>query len=172
MNLSKTRNAIQGFFCVVVFIALLGLADKVEATPLDTEQHCLAANIYFEAGNQKSPGKFAVGLVTRNRVIDTRWKANNICDVIKQRSLVKGQWICQFSWFCDGLADVVPNTPEEQEAYNESYFVAAVIIDNWHNIYDFTEGANHYHHVTVDPWWVPAMTLLVQIQDHIFYKWV
>jgi len=48
-----------------------------------SEQKCLADNIYFEARNQVHRGMIAVGLVTRNRVLDNRFP-HSFCGVVKQ----------------------------------------------------------------------------------------
>ena len=49
----------------------------------ESEQKCLADNIYFEARNQPAKGMIGVALVTRNRVNDTRFP-HSYCEVIKQ----------------------------------------------------------------------------------------
>jgi spore germination cell wall hydrolase CwlJ-like protein len=39
------------------------------------------------------------------------------------------------------------------------------------NLDDFVEGATHYHAVYVLPEWAESKTPIVQIGEHIFYRW-
>ena len=85
---------------------------------------CLAENIYFEARAESDVGKAAVGNVTKNRVLDSRWPST-YCEVVHQGP-VRESWKtrgkdvaqedrvfwpikhrCQFSWYCDGKKDVI-----------------------------------------------------------------
>ena len=45
------------------------------------DAHCLAQNIYFEAGNQPLAGKIAVANVTLNRVEHDKFP-NNVCETL------------------------------------------------------------------------------------------
>ena len=94
---------------VILAIGLMASSTWVMAD----EVKCLAKNIYFEARNQSIQGMYAVADVTLNRVKDSRWPST-ICAVVKQRDQRRGKWICQFSWFCDGLSD----TPAQAAVYN------------------------------------------------------
>ena len=86
---------------------------------------CLAENIYFEARAESMEGKAGVANVTRNRVNDARWPST-YCEVVQQGP-VRESWKtkknpdladedrvyyprkhrCQFSWYCDGLRDII-----------------------------------------------------------------
>lgn len=139
---------------------------------------CLQQNIYFEAGNQSALGKRAVAWVTLNRVVDDRYP-DSICAVVKQGkqnpdgSMVRNA--CQFSWFCDGKADVVTtDNYQEQIEWNKSELIARSVLRQWileHT--DPTGGADHYHASYVSPAWSKAGIKTAQIDDHIFYqvKW-
>jgi spore germination cell wall hydrolase CwlJ-like protein len=35
---------------------------------------------------------------------------------------------------------------------------------------DITEGATHYHAISVTPYWADSLNETVRITDHIFYK--
>jgi spore germination cell wall hydrolase CwlJ-like protein len=37
--------------------------------------------------------------------------------------------------------------------------------------YDVTEGSTHYHATSVSPNWRVTKTRVVEIDDHIFYRW-
>jgi spore germination cell wall hydrolase CwlJ-like protein len=39
------------------------------------------------------------------------------------------------------------------------------------NLDDFVEGATHYHATYVQPEWADTKTKIVQIGEHIFYRW-
>ena len=137
-----------------------------------TEQECLALNVYHEARNQSSLGQMAVALVTLNRVEDARYPSN-ICSVVKQRGykdpldapIVIGR--CQWSWFCDGKSD----DPTDTRAYDTAMTNAAHAYHMYSMDYDVTEGSTHYHSREVDPNWVSDMTHVVDIDDHMFYRW-
>ena len=145
---------------VIVAIGLMVSSTWVMAD----EVKCLAENIYWEARNQSIQGMYAVADVTLNRVKDSRWPST-ICAVVKQRDQRRGKWICQFSWFCDGLSD----TPAQAAVYNLCYMIAYVrakdkdspVLDD--NVY-------WYHAKNVDPYWADAYSHEVTIGDHLFYS--
>jgi spore germination cell wall hydrolase CwlJ-like protein len=133
---------------------------------------CLAQNIYFEARNQSHIGMLAVGHVTLNRVEDSRYP-DNICGVVKQQRFHDSPGApiqignCQFSWYCDGKSD----TPRDQLAWEIAKRKAAHVYYLDHLGYDMTEGSTHYHATDASPNWVSSLTRIVQIDDHIFYRW-
>jgi spore germination cell wall hydrolase CwlJ-like protein len=72
---------------------------------------------------------------------------------------------CQFSWYCDGKSDSTPDT----EAYEKALMIAHGVY--YGNLDDFVEGATHYHATYVLPEWAESKTPIVQIGEHIFYRW-
>ena len=146
------RKVIAALICA--FIAVPAEANEVE---------CLAKNIYYEARNQNFLGMYAVAEVTLNRVNDRRWP-NDICSVVEQRKIVQNQWICQFSWFCDGKSD----DPEDSKTWLKCLTLARNILQGAYG--DITEGATHYHSVYVNPYWADSLNETVTINEHIFYK--
>lgn len=137
------------------FIAVPAEADEVE---------CLAKNIYYEARNQNFSGMYAVAEVTLNRVKDRRWP-NDICGVVKQRKIVQNQWICQFSWFCDGLSD----NPKDLYNWNVCYTIAHVVMSQgWQGT--VPRDTYWYHSNKVQPYWASAYTATAVIGDHTFYS--
>ena len=144
----------------------------------DTEVTCLADNIYFEARNQGTAGWQAVAAVTLNRVKDSRFP-NTVCEVVKQgptrESWKKnGTWYpvrhrCQFSWYCDGKADVVHK--KDFKIYDEIQNLSYVSLIPSVKLLDITDGATHYHADYVKPAWAKTKTKTVEIGDHIFYRW-
>jgi spore germination cell wall hydrolase CwlJ-like protein len=151
---------------------------------VDTVQvECLAQNIFFEARNQSDLGMAAVGVVTMNRVNDRRFP-NSVCEVVKQGPVVeswktKGQDVpedervfnpvrnkCQFSWYCDGKEDL----PIGGRAWETAISLAEQIYYKGEYV-GMLEGAEHYHADYVKPKWRLSLTKIVQIDDHIFYRW-
>ena len=70
---------------------------------------------------------------------------------------------CQFSWYCDGKKDI----PEDSKTWEECLIIAEKVL---YGMYDFTEGATHYHNDTVHPYWADHLAHVVTIDNHIFYK--
>lgn len=134
----------------------------------EAEMTCLAKNIYFEARNQSRHGKIAVGLVTLNRVADKRWPST-VCGVVYQAKKLNGKIIrnkCQFSWYCDGLADDI----RDWSAYHDSVAHAKEAIKYYNHNLDFTYSSTHYHTTNVNPWWNIHYKYVTTIDDHKFYK--
>ena len=142
----------------------------------DSEQKCIADNIYWEARNQSAKGMIAVALVTRNRVLDDRFP-HSYCEVIMQGP-TRPSWKdinidvpirhrCQFSWYCDGKSDVVPFY--DLDVYDFARTIAFKIYHG--HLDDFTDGATHYHADYVTPEWSASKSWTIKIDDHIFYRW-
>ena len=159
---------------------------------------CLAENIYFEARGESFKAKIAVANVTRNRVEDSRWPST-YCAVVQQGP-VRETWKtkkdpnladservyypkkhrCQFSWYCDGVKDVIwanmERTGETIEgnarAWRESVRIAiATLGQGDYIINDNTGGATHYYnHNLVDPHWSDNYKTTAVIGNHTFKK--
>ena len=135
------------------------------------EEYCLAQNIFFEAGIDNLAGMAAVANTVLNRVEHEDYP-NSICGVIHQGerdangNMVRNR--CQFSWYCDGKTDRVP----ESENWERSKRVAWDILHT--NEYrGLAEGATHYHATYVNPRWASHndMNEIGRIGEHIFYRW-
>ena len=126
---------------------------------LSTPLLCLAAAIYFEAGNQPVDGKYAVGQVILNRV-RSRHYPDTVCGVVKQRK--------QFSFYWDGKRETVKRNKLEQEQWEISSTVAYSLL--YAVVPDRTGGAIFYHSTAVHPRWAAAMTLTYKIDSHLFYR--
>ena len=131
---------------------------------------CLAMNVYHEARDQPLLGQVAVAQVVMNRVEDTRFPAS-VCEVVKQGQTyswnpdIPIKHRCHFSWYCDGKPDTIMN----QKAWQTAMFVAEQVYTNKFN--DLIEGATHYHAQYVMPEWATSKSFVIQINDHIFYRW-
>jgi len=139
---------------MMLFLSPLSLGNEVD---------CLAKNIYWEARNQSINGMYAVAKVTLNRVNDSRWPST-VCAVVKQRKQRAGSWICQFSWYCDGLSD----TPRHAASWNMAKLIATVTIEYGLEPH-FLNKTYWYHSNKVNPYWASAYNPTRVIGDHIFY---
>ena len=137
---------------------------------IQDELECLAKNIYFEARGESLTGKIAVANVTMNRVKHHKYPST-VCGVVTQAKWYvnwKGNRLpkrnqCQFSWFCDGKADI----PVDMRAYKDSVRVAEVV---YHGYRDITDGSLFYHNTKVEPYWVASMVRTKSIGAHVFYR--
>ena len=131
---------------------------------------CLALNVYHEARDQPFIGQVAVAQVVMNRVYDDRYP-DHPCEVVFQgptyswRPDFPVRHRCQFSWYCDGKSDKV----YDENAYKQALTIAHGVF--YDNLDDFVEGATHYHAVYVLPEWAESKTPVVQIGQHMFYRW-
>ena len=175
---------------------------ELDANGVAKSQHnevvCLAENIYFEARAESYSGKAAVGNVTRNRVLDTRWPGT-YCEVVQQGP-VRESWKtkqhkdladkdrvyypvkhrCKFSWFCDGHKDVIWANYEKTgqtikgnaRAWKESVELAIMIAGNTKlTVSDNTDGAVYYYaHNLVYPSWAKTKSYIGVLGNHTFMK--
>ena len=109
---------------------------------------CLALNVYYEARSQSIVEQIAVAQVVINRVNDDRYP-DTICEVVKQGEKNPDGTMkedrCQFSWYCDGATD----KPHNKKSWEIALSVARSVRDG--KTTDLTEGATHYHAISVNP---------------------
>jgi len=122
---------------------------------LDSELACLTRNIYHEARGEPIVGQVAVGIVTLQRMSSPHYP-NTICEVVYQPYA--------FSWTAK------PHPKEDPKVFYGQCLSAArqallakVMIPN-----EFQ--ADHYHNLSVHPYWANSKTLVAQIGNHKFYK--
>lgn len=129
-------------------------------TGSNSEVMCLAKNIYFEAGTQSDIGKRAVGLVTLNRVKSGKFK-NTLCGVISQKQ--------QFSWYNDSRSN---NPPMKSANWQKSLTIAKRLVNDSvdNRVNDFTKGSMYFHAIYVRPAWRKRMRIVIQIDQHKFYR--
>ncbi len=158
---------------------------------------CLAENIYFEARAESVSGKAAVANVTKNRVQDKRWP-DTYCAVVQQgpkreswktkqhanladadRVYYPRKHRCQFSWYCDGEADVIwanynngKLIEMNAKAWRDSMQVAIWTMGVGSiTIKDNTKGAVYYYaHNLVYPSWAETKQYLGVLGNHTFMK--
>lgn len=151
----------------VTSIAYAGM-HTIEKEKQAEDIECLALNIYFETRAVSLADALAVSDVVLNRVESVKYP-NTVCKVVKQGYKdSKGNMKrnkCQFSWYCDGKADV----PKDITAWDRSRKYARDIYV--HGFYrGITEGSTHYHATYVKPFWAPTMDRITRIGSHIFYR--
>lgn len=135
----------------------------------DRDFECLAHNVYFEARGESALGQRAVAWVTLNRMFSEQFP-DTICEVVKQAVVDSNgnprRHQCQFSWYCDGKADV----PQDQEAFAQAQAMAQEVLENYFDRPDPTEGSLYFHADFVNPSWRRSFNRVVQIDKHIFYN--
>lgn len=135
--------------------------DRLAQPGGEAERECLARAIYFEARGEPVDGRAAVAEVILNRVDSAHWPGT-VCGVVGQgASRSTG---CQFSYMCDGAADRV----KEDTAWKEAQALASVMLRGAPR--RLTDGATHYHALSVAPDWAAAMEMTVSIGEHLFYR--
>ncbi|MCY0154971.1 cell wall hydrolase [Hoeflea alexandrii] len=127
-----------------------------------TEQKCLATGIYFEARGEEVKGQAAVAQVILNRVRNPKYPGS-ICGVVFQNK----SWFnrCQFSFACDGIADLIVDRRAFRLAKDVAMAVSAGKI-----FLAEVASSTHYNATYVNPSWAPSMQRMTQIGSHIFYR--
>lgn len=126
-----------------------------------SEWECLTEALYFEARGENFDGISAVAEVIINRKNSPKFP-NSICSVISQG--VGGRPGCQFSYNCDGKAEVY----HEPKAYVRVAKMAKLKLDG--RLKKLTDGALFYHTKTVRPSWSRKFRQTVNVGGHLFYK--
>lgn len=127
-----------------------------------TEQKCLATGIYFEARGEEVKGQAAVAQVILNRVRNPSYPGS-ICGVVYQNE----NWFnrCQFSFACDGIADLIIDRRAFRLAKDVAMAVSAGKI-----FLAEVASSTHYNATYVNPSWARSMQRMTQIGSHIFYR--
>lgn len=172
-NRKITNKFLIGISVCLIAVNLLVPVAKAQANKnsnlaigghFSNEVQCLAENIYYEAASESFEGKLAVAQVTLNRVNSGKF-AKTVCGVVKQKDIINGVMVCQFSWFCGQVYDKVKNKYQWEESVlvAKKALTTEVAHDTLHR-----EKAMYYHANYVRPNWnLPKIT---QIGNHIFYK--
>jgi spore germination cell wall hydrolase CwlJ-like protein len=139
-------------------IAMYKETEKFASEKINSELHCLARAIYYEARGEPIQGKAAVAWVVLNRV--SAGFAPGICEVINQGS---NEGRCQFSFVCSKKLSPINNALFDicrQVAYD-------VLIRGMYA--GVVPGAINFHATHVSPEW-NNLKLIKQIGSHFFYK--
>ena len=133
---------------------------------IEQEIRCLAKNIFHEAGAEPYEGKVAVAMVTVNRAKSPAFKADTVCGVVKQKDVVRGKTVCQFSWYCTPKAKAV--VPINTKGYQDSLKAAKKVLLEGYEITRLKHAVN-FHTIHVSPNW-RGVVKIDRIGNHIFYK--
>lgn len=127
----------------------------------DEEWRCLTEALYFEARGESLEGQVAVAEVILNRRDSGLYPAS-VCGVVQQGTGERHR--CQFSYFCDGLADTI----RDDRSWEGLGRIARAMLDGAPR--DLTKGAMFYHTYAVDPHWNDAFYQTAEIGAHLFYR--
>jgi Cell Wall Hydrolase len=137
---------------------------RITGTPADIERatDCLAANIFYEAGNETLDGQMAVAQVVLNRARHPAFP-KTVCGVVFQGS--ERHTGCQFSFACDGSMRRQPSADRwaGYRALARSMLLGAV--------YAPVGLATHYHTDWVRPVWSATLDKLRAERTHLFFRW-
>ena len=129
---------------------------------LESEKHCLAQAIYFEARSEPEAGQAAVAQVILNRMTSGLYPTT-ICGVVFQnRRHYHG---CQFSFACEGKSLRI----HEGDSWAQATRIADDVLDGKTWLAD-VGAATHYHANYVRPRWSRTLTKTDVIGKHIFYR--
>lgn len=128
---------------------------------------CLARNVYYEARGESYEGQLAVAVVTLNRVENGLFP-NDICGVVNERKLARGEIVCQFSWRCEGHTNPKKRVSQKHESYKAA-FEAILEYDHLTKTL-LTEDTLFFHAKHVKPRWRRFKEKFAMIDNHIFYK--
>jgi len=130
---------------------------------VDAKQlHCMAKNIFYEAGGESIKGQAAVARVVLNRV--NHGFAKTPCGVIYQATIVEDKKICQFSWVCEDKGEPNKNSYQYKLAKQIAYEV--MVHDRYNDV--IPNSVLFFHNLTVSPLWPYAEA--ARIGNHIFYS--
>jgi spore germination cell wall hydrolase CwlJ-like protein len=181
-NILRIALFIFSFICLGLAVSGSPIKSQADTLPNKTESsapgeeqnsdsvECLAKNIYFESRGSNLADMAAVADVVLNRTKDRRYP-ETVCGVVYQARLAKdGSPLrnqCQFSWYCDGLAEKMHNQDKWELAQTIAY---QMLHESKYR--GISEGATHYHATYVKPYWTTdkGMTLVGRIGEHIFYR--
>ena len=151
---------------VVIVITAATSAQANEEITASTQRqlHCLAQNIYHEAGSESYNGKVAVAQVTINRANNGNFPST-ICGVVNQKTQVADKTICQFSWVCDPLAK---GRRIYSKAWKESQEIARKVLLDGLRLESLGSDALYFHNARVRPKW--GLERIDRIGGHTFYS--
>jgi spore germination cell wall hydrolase CwlJ-like protein len=134
----------------------------IEIDDFESERHCLATAVYFEARGESDEGQRAVAQVVLNRVLDSRYP-DTVCGVVFQNQNWRNR--CQFSFACDGR----PERISDKGSWATAVKIAEDALDG-----DYFDkgvgGATHYHATYVRPRWSRYLEKIERVGTHVFYQ--
>lgn len=141
---------------IAMSLTLFANPSQAYAPNIDAAVDCLTQNIYFEARGEPMIGQIAVGYVTLNRIKHPEFP-DTVCDVVRERT----KRTCQFSWYCDGRSDNLPNNAQVDNIRVLAYAILSNQFD------DPTNGALFFHTTRLG---YNKSENVVEIGNHVFYR--
>jgi spore germination cell wall hydrolase CwlJ-like protein len=130
------------------------LLSEVSRTASARDLGCLAEAVYFEARGTGTVGETAVAHVVVNRAKSARFPSS-VCGVVADG--------CQFSYRCDGRADVLADPRARAKAFKVAETVLA-------GAPDITKGALFFHSARVAPGWFNSRPRVGTFGGNVFYR--
>lgn len=169
-KVESMKTAVMSFIVGLALMTTLSLFQSVHAeiTPppyanmkgkrLSTIE-CLTVNLYHEARGESDMANIMVLDVVMNRVYSSKFP-NTPCQVIFAHKA--------FSWTEDGKSDRIKDITQYRRLYH-------LVETFWYNKAAYlalSEGADHYHDISVHPAWSysHSMTVVGRVGNLIFYK--
>lgn len=123
---------------------------------------CLAAAIWYEAGNESLAGQKAVAQVVLNRVRHPAFP-KSVCGVVFQGS--ERTTGCQFTFTCDGAMARKPSAA----AWSVMQGLARIMLTG--EVFRPVGTATHYHTDWVLPAWSGTLDKVHKEGAHLFFRW-
>lgn len=129
------------------------------------EVSCLTEAIYFEAGSEPYQGKVAVGNVILNRVKQSAFKADTVCEVLAQKKQFSYQWTHKGA----NKRKIDIYDDRQQKILADSMKVSIGILSG--TIGDNTNGSTHFLNRKVATYtaWTNNLRKTAVIGQHTFY---
>jgi spore germination cell wall hydrolase CwlJ-like protein len=118
---------------------------------IDTNIHCMAQTIYYEARGEGALGMLAVAHVVLNRMQSPKFPASDACGIVKQPG--------QFSWYKK------PSKVVDHAAFASAFSIAWDVLSG--ETKDPTKGATMFHASHVSPGW--NSRIKAKINNQVFY---
>ncbi len=130
------------------------VSDRLDTTPANREEECLAGAVFFEAKSESYDGQLAVARVILNRASSGRFPAS-VCGVVFQPG--------QFSFV---RGNTMPRIDRNSRDWREALAIARVAQDGlWSTAAD---RALFFHASHVSPGW--RLNRVAAIGNHVFYR--
>lgn len=138
---------------------------KQQEAKIARQLTCLARNVFYEANGEPMAGQMAVAQVTINRAKSGLFP-NDLCAVVAQTTVVEGDKVCQFSWYCDSRL----NKNRVIDKNSTSYKAAKKVLVDGEKVAKIDQDVMWFHEdsVKVNPRWPHKVA--TKIGNHVFYK--
>ena len=140
-------------------------AIKQQEAKVARQLSCLARNVFYEANGEPMKGQMAVAQVTVNRARSGLFPSD-LCAVVAQTTVVEGDRVCQFSWYCDSRT----NKNKVIDKNSPSYIAAKKVFLEGQRVANIDQNVMWFHEnsVKINPHWPHKVA--AQIGNHVFYK--